>query len=483
MRIRPLGVLGLMVFAVVAVFAARVFAGTDNASTSSDQVKMSDNGTVSLDFQDADIRSVLKVLAFKSGVNIVAAPDVTGVVTIQLNDVPWQKALEVILSTYGYGYERRGNIITVMTVENLKKYRTDSYALQAQESLVSKTFVLSFAKAADVMKVIEKMKSARGFINFDERTNSLIVRDLDSTVELIADVVRSIDTITPQVLIETKVIETDINNTDTLGIDWVLQASVSGAQEPTVFPFTNKQWYGTGSNSFLSPLAPATLPAATNFTYTAPAPSLSSSSNPSGFTYGTINASTLSATLTALSNHQNTKTLSNPRVVTLDNEKATFNVGVEYPLPNYTFNSQTGQQEIDGFTYKPIGIIFEVTPHVNNAGLITLDLHPQISAINQMVTLAQGTSTNPPVQIPEINNQETQTRVMVENGKTLVIAGLISDNKVVAKNKVPLLGDIPWLGNLLFSSTHTTVTRTELLIFMTPHIITVDKKPDPAAIQ
>ena len=135
----------------------------------SDQVKISDNGLVSLDFQDADIRSVLKVLAFKSGVNIVAAPDVTGVVTIQLNDVPWQKALEVILSTYGYGYERRGNIITVMTVENLKKYRTDSSALQAQESLVTKTFVLSFAKAADVMKVIEKMKSARGFINFDER--------------------------------------------------------------------------------------------------------------------------------------------------------------------------------------------------------------------------------------------------------------------------------------------------------------------------
>ena len=176
-----------------------------------------------------------------------------------------------------------------------------------------------------------------------------------------------------------------------------------------------------------------------------------------------------------MSNHQHTKTLSNPRIVTLDNQKATFNVGVEYPLPNYTFNSQTGQQEIDGFTYKPIGIIFEVTPHVNNAGLITLDLHPQISAINQMVTLAQGTTTNPPVQIPEINDQETQTRVMVENGKTLVIAGLISDNKVVVKNKVPLLGDIPWLGKLFFSSTNTTVTRTELLIFLTPHIITVEK--------
>src|SRR5580693_6763787 len=102
-----------------------------------------DAGLVSLDFQDADIRSVLKVLAFKSGVNIVAAPDVTGVVNIELKDVPWEKALDVILSTYGYGFDRKGNIITVMSIENLKKYREDSLALESQEPPVSKTFALS----------------------------------------------------------------------------------------------------------------------------------------------------------------------------------------------------------------------------------------------------------------------------------------------------------------------------------------------------
>jgi type IV pilus assembly protein PilQ len=98
-------------------------------------------GLVSLNFQDADIRNVLKVLAFKSGVNIVAAPDVTGVVNIELNNVPWQKALDVILSTYGYGFERKGNIITVMTVEKLKKYREDSLSLQSEEPLVSKNIL------------------------------------------------------------------------------------------------------------------------------------------------------------------------------------------------------------------------------------------------------------------------------------------------------------------------------------------------------
>ena len=177
-------------------------------------------GLVSLNFQDADIRNVLKVLAFKSGVNIVAAPDVTGVVNIELKDVPWQKALDVILSTYGYGFDQKDNIITVMTIEKVKKYREDSMSLESQEPLVSKTFALSFAKAEDVMKIIDKMISKRGFINFDERTNSIIMRDLESNLALISGVIKSIDTITPEVMIETKIIETDLNNNENLGIDW-----------------------------------------------------------------------------------------------------------------------------------------------------------------------------------------------------------------------------------------------------------------------
>ena len=191
------------------------------------------------------------MLAFKSGVNIVAAPDVTGVVNIELKDVPWQKALDVILSTYGYGFDRKGNIITVMTVENLKKYREDSLALENQEPLISKTFSLSFAKAEDVMKIIDKLISKRGFINFDERTNSIIVRDLESNLELISGVIKSIDTITPQVLIETKIIETDLNNTDNLGIDWVLQGTHFRVPQSDDFSFHQQQiWLGYGAGEF-----------------------------------------------------------------------------------------------------------------------------------------------------------------------------------------------------------------------------------------
>src|SRR5271167_1716366 len=138
----------LSLLMVTAVWASMVWAAvpTDAGVAAPNQLAQAnlppEAGLVSLDFQDADIRSVLKVLAFKSGVNIVAAPDVIGVVNIELKDVPWQKALDVILSTYGYGFDRKGNIITVMTIESLKKYREDSISLEAQEPLVSKTFAL-----------------------------------------------------------------------------------------------------------------------------------------------------------------------------------------------------------------------------------------------------------------------------------------------------------------------------------------------------
>ncbi len=236
------------------------------------------------------------MLAFKSGVNIVAAPDVTGVVNIELKDVPWQKALDVILSTYGYGFDRKGNIITVMTVENLKKYREDSLSLESQEPLVSKTFYLSFAKAEDVMKIIDKMISKRGFINFDERTNSIIVRDLESNLELITGVIKSLDTITPQVMIETKIIETDLNNNENLGIDWVLQASIirrCHVRRPFLSRSQEAGIVGSRGTGVICS-------AATTIFCRSSCPGLASSTA-SGFTYGTINASTLSATLQLLS--------------------------------------------------------------------------------------------------------------------------------------------------------------------------------------
>jgi type II secretory pathway component GspD/PulD (secretin) len=271
-------------------------------------------------------------------------------------------------------------------------------------------------------------------------------------------------------LIETKIIETDLNTNENMGIDWILQASANGAQLPTIFPFAQSkggQVGQIGGTSFY--------PTSTSTLSTASAPALTTTTIP-GFTYGTINATQFSATLNILSTRENIHVLSDPRIVTLDNQKAKIVVAEEYPEATYSFNSSTGQQQVTGFTTLPIGINFEVTPHVNNAGMVTLELHPQISAFNKTITVDNN-------QLPDTNNQEAETNVMVEDGKTLVIGGLITDTKTVTKTKIPLLGDIPWLGPMLFSSSSTTKARREIIIFLTPHIITIGKSSAMAAVR
>jgi type IV pilus assembly protein PilQ len=410
---------------------------------SQDNLSFSKQGLVSLDFRDADIQNVLRILSYKSGVNIVAGPEVTGQVTIKLQDVPWQKALQVVLETYGYASERRGNIITVTTIENLKKRREDSKLLSQQEPLVTKTFILNYAKATDVVESISKMKTERGSMNIDARTNAVIVRDVPENVELIADVIKKLDKTTPQVLIEAKIVETTLNNTDKLGIDWVLQASLTGASRPTVWPFTKHS-----DNKYLKN---DDFPAADS----------------GDFTFGTLSFAQAQAAFEALSTRSDTNVLSNPRIVTLDNKMAKINVGSQYPFPQYEYNQEQAKLQISGWEYKDIGIIFDVTPHVNNAGYVTLDIDPKVTAILDYVSVES-------TQVPQLSIEAAHTSVMIKDGETLVIAGLIKDQTVETKKKVPILGSIPILG-WPFQKTEKTAVKTDLLIFLTPHILNADK--------
>lgn len=405
-------------------------------------IMLSSKGLVSLDFQDADIKNVLKVLAYKSGTNIVAGPEVTGTITIQLTDVPWQKALEVVLSTYGYGYERRGNIIMVTTIENLKKRHEETQLLSDQEPLMTKTYLLNFAKASEVVDSISKMKTSRGQINFDPRTNAVIVRDVQGNMDLIDDVIKTLDTVTPQILIEAKIVETTLSNTENLGIDWTVKGTATGASHPTVFPFVSNN-----TNKFLPSHAFA---------------------DPTGtpFTYGTLSAQALSAVLEMLHARTDTHILSNPKIVTLDNQAAKIVVGTQFPIPQYTYNQEQAKLQVSGWEYKDIGIIFNVTPHVNNANLVTLDLHPTVTDITSSAVIESTT-------LPILSVEEAVTKVMVADGQTLVIAGLIKNKTTLKKKKVPFLGDIPLLGEA-FKKKEDGDERTELLIFLTPHIITAN---------
>lgn len=440
---------GMLMFVFVVGVSAQE--ATTNSEGNND-IAISETGLVSIDFRDADIRNVFKILALKSGVNIVASPQVTGTVTIQLTDVPWKQALDVILQTYGYAYDHKGNIILVTTVEDLKVQRENTMALAEQEPLITETISLNFAKAVNILPSLQKMKSDRGSVDVDDRTNMVILTDTPKKIELMQGVVKKLDTTTPQILIEAKIVETTLRDDENLGVDWTTMASVSGSSITHTWPFTTPV---SGNKYLANDLHNSDLIDG-NLDFAA-----------SKITSGTLNFNQMSAILEMLKTRTDTNILSNPRIVTLDNEEASIDVGTEYPYPLKFFNDETGTWQLSGWDYRKIGIILRVTPSVSKeAGMITLDLHPEVTENIGDVTDTESGST-----VPELSSEKASTKVMVKDGETLVIAGLVKDKIIDIEKKFPLLGDIPIL-KYLFRKTSKTVTKTDLLIFVTPSIIT-----------
>lgn len=443
----------LILSVAVSLMAVSAHAQQQQAVSKSTKAPVTQEGNISFDFRDADIQNVFRILSFKSGVNIVAGPEVTGVVTIKLDDVPWQQALDVILETYGYAYEKKGNIISVTTIENLKQRRENAALLAEQEPLETEIFNINFGKASEIIESINKMKSERGAITYDERTNTVIVTDISDRIQIMAKVIETLDRTTPQVLIEAKIVETNLNDTENLGIDWIVRASASGAKRDITWPFKVGPTQSRYAATFFEPATrfPADVE---NYIYEESA------------SYGTLSFSEFQVVLELLKSRTDTNILSNPKIVTLDNQTAQIQVGTEYPIPSFGANTETGQLQTTGIVYQNIGINFEVTPHVNNAGFVTLELKPEVSEF-------AGNRTIQNTEVPLIGTERVVTNVMVKDGDTLVIAGLLTDKLIDVKKKVPFLGDLPILG-LVFRKSEKAIVKTDLIIFITPHIITPD---------
>jgi type IV pilus assembly protein PilQ len=419
-------------------------AGTVPAETpqTTQELSISETGLVSIDFRDADIQNIFKVLALKSGVNIVVSPAVTGVVSIQLKNVPWEEALDVIVKTYGFAMERRGNIIMITTVEDLRKRREDAALLTEQEPLETQTYRLSFGRAEEVITSVDKMKSERGSVNYDERTNTIIATDTTTRLKLIGDVVKKLDRTTPQVLIESKMVKKNFVDTENLGTTWTVSLGAQGAKRTTTWPFSKSSENRYLLDGFRGG---------------------DDEIEASDFIYGTLNASQLSAVFEALKTRSDTEVLSSPRVVTLDNKQAKIFVGTDYPIPNYQFNEETGLLQVNGFEWKEIGVVFEVTPHVNNDEFVTLDVKPTVSSSGTPVVF-ENTS------LPLISKEEASTSVMIRTGDTLVIAGLVQDTVIKSDKRVPWIAEIPIIG-WPFRKKEFNDTKTDLLVFITPYIL------------
>lgn len=425
---------------------------------------------ISMDFKDANIKDVLRIISDKSGTNIIAGEEVKGVVTMKLEDVPWEKALDIVLKTQGYVCERDGNIIRVTTRENL-----------SLEDLETTLFSLNYADAESLSISLGEMLSSRGKMQFDTRTNQVIMTDTRSNIKKLAGIIEQLDARTPQIQIEARIIETTLGKDEVLGVDWQTRIIADGAKRATTVPFSN---WSTDGRVYPTPSADYTYDASGQITGItsdfalkndlpvsgkdaitwSSLPAVAGSTGESEyFQYGTLDFTGLQATLEALATRTDTNVLSNPRITTLNNQEAKITVGTKWPVASYSYSDETGRWNVSGWDYVEYGIILTVTPTVNKDGYITLTVIPEVSDLTGSVTFEGA-------EVPIISTKQAEVQVMIKDGETLVIGGMIKDKIINTRKKIPLLGDIPLLG-YLFSHKSTEVEKRDLLIFLTPHIL------------
>ena len=437
--------------------AAAVSPAEDNS------VQVTAPGNVTVDFKDADIQNVLRILAFKSGVNIVAGKDVTGSVTIRLVDVPWEKALDVILKTYGYAYDRQENVIRVSTLENLKK-----------EELSTEVFTLNYSRAADIEKSIKDMLSERGKMRSDSRSNMLIVTDMPTSLQGIRTVIQRLDAATPQVLIQAKIVEMTLGSADRLGIDWNVKVGVNGSKRPTTLPFDAVHRsrfssifpYGRGTTSTVVDNGGGTA-SSEDFPKGKDTFSIQPSfpvADKAEFSFGSIDFTDMRAVLELIASRDDTKILSEPHVMVLNNQEAKILVGEVIAIPNFERNSTTGRMEITGYEDRDLGVRLSVVPQVNAQDEIVVTVHPEIT------TLLGYDELTADIKAPRFATREAVTNVRIKSGQTIAIGGLIKEDTQDRNTKVPILGDIPILDKL-FSHQSKVVTKTDLLFLMTVTVV------------
>ena len=438
-----------------------------------------DPGNVTVNFKGADIRTVLAYISEVAGVDIVPAPDVKGTIDLKLSNKPWKVALDIIVRNYGFVYEREGDIIRVITIDKLK-----------QEELTSQVFNLNYSKAKDVVNSVKDIVTERGKVVHDERTNTILVKDIPTNIYKIGEIIARLDKRTDQVLIEARVIETVLDDSEKLGIDWNVKFSVSGARRPTTIPFESfKVPFGTKQEAieFLPQVqtnAPTTATVTSVGSAVVPTSEFPSSAGgiaafpfaaKDQFTFGTLDFTEFKAVLEMIKSRSNTDIVSNPTIATLNNTEALINVGQTINLPTYERNSSTGKMEITGYEEKIVGIILKVTPHVNDKGEIVIDMAPEISDLLRYDTLDKSSGVVAPV----FSTRLAKTQVMIKDGETIFIGGLIKENEIDVKKKLPFLGDIfgdiPYLG-LLFTKKETIKQKTELIFFITVNLMTMDKE-------
>jgi type IV pilus assembly protein PilQ len=427
---------------------------------------------LTLNFQDIDVRSVLQLLADTSGQNIVVSDSVTGNLTLRLQNVPWDQALDIVLRTKGLDKRRQDNVIIIGPTEELASREKAELAAHKEVQELSPTHTefmqVNYAKVVDLAKLIktpnakDSMLSPRGTLSIDERTNTLLVQDTSDKLVDIRRLVQTLDVPVKQVLIEARIVIVS----DTFERDLGARFGVTSAQKNGNNGLLSITGNGIGADTM-------TQSALTNLAKTPPSiypvqtPILDNRYQvnlPAANTNGSIGVSLLGGSyivdleLSAAQNEGKSETISSPRVITANQKQATIMQGVEIPYQESASSGATTTQ------FKNAVLSLKVTPLITPDNRVVLDLDVQDDAVGQQVTSATGGS------VPSIDTRQIITQVLVNDGQTVVLGGILDTTKTKSANKVPFLADIPVLG-YLFKSTTNINNKTELLIFITPKIL------------
>ncbi|MBP5590774.1 type IV pilus secretin PilQ [bacterium] len=403
---------------------------------------------INLDFKEVDILDILRLMSDISKLNIIAGDDVKGTVTVRLVDIPWDEALDVILKSKSLGKERFGNIIRVATIRTMQREKEEELAKKNAQKKLEPVKVrlvpVNYAMADKLVPQIKELLTDRGTVSYDQRTNVLIVKDVEEILDKSEQLVDYLDTQTPQVLIEARIVEATSTAALGLGIQWGTNHTYTDANgHPTnaIFPYN----LGVGANVAV--------------------PGPADPTGALGFTFGSVGMiNDLNLTLNVMESDGKIKIVSSPKVATLDNKEAMIQQGTSIPITTRGTGGDVTTKYVDA------SLILKTTPHITADGSILLNIEINKSEPDWSNSNYLGE--------PSIIKKEAKTEILIKSGDTVVIGGVYTNLTSKTKRYVPLLGKIPVLG-WLFKSEESRVERSELLIFLTPRIMNKVKSSIP----
>lgn len=400
------------------------------------QIKM--QKTISVDFKETPIDDVIRSMAAQADIDIIKSPKVIGEVTATLTDIPLDEALNNILSTHGYAYIHSKNMIRIVPIAE---------ATAVNQKMVTKVYRITYANVSDVHDSLRNFVAENGSITFNQGTSNIMVTTTEDKAEAVDKFIKEVDRMTTQIMVEARLYDITVSDTLDLGVEWTVGrrsaydsgvGTLGGASGKTD-PFTTGVFQGTSN-----------LADATNALVR----------------FGILNSSVdIDAIIRAEQENIQAKLLANPKIMVLDNHEALIKIVEEIPFQELTETSAGGS--IGTTEFREVGVELLVIPHVTRDDMIRLELYPQFSTETRKVVIP---GINNDIPQPVIARREAQTTTLIKNGETVVIGGLRKEFVAQSQSKIPLLGDLPLLGGL-FKFESEKVVNSELVIFITPHIV------------